>query len=341
MKELRHRDADFLALQEVSTEAFRDDLSPELAKLDYKGVQWPKTRAKTMGEKDAMTVDGCAVFYKQSKWILLEKQVVEFATIAINRPDMKNQHDVFNRVMPKDNIAVVCFFESRLTGARLILVNAHLTWEVALADVKLIQTGILMEQVNKLAEKFAKMPPLKEKKMIVLPTDEGEVRPPQIEPGPSQEYRSSTDIPIMVCGDFNSTQDSSVCELLGKGRVPPDHPELAGFQYGSFTRDGIEHPFSLRDAYAHIKNSADEIPFTNYTPGFADVIDYIYYSANSLEVVELLGGPDHSDWKRFPAFPYWWYPADHIQLMAEFVIKGRKEKKIQDGERSTSRSTRG
>lgn len=328
--ELAHRDADFLALQEVSTDAFKESLSAPLARLDYKGVHWPKTRYRTMPEKEAQSVDGCAVFYKQSKFILLDRQVIEFASIAINRPDMKNQHDVFNRVMPKDNIAVVCFFESRLTGARVILVNAHLTWEVSLADVKVIQTGILMEQVTKLAEKYARWPAVKDKKMITIPRGEDEEpddQPPQAEPGPSQEYRTNTEIPLLVCGDFNSTEDSAVYELLSKGHVAPEHAELANHQYGNFTRDGIEHPFSLRDAYAHTKNTADQMTFTNYTPSFTDVIDYIWYSTNSLEVVSVLGPPNMEYLSRIPAFPYWHYPADHIQIMSEFVIKGRKENK--------------
>lgn len=327
LRELRIRDADFLALQEVSTDAFKEDLSPELAQMDYKGVHWPKSRARTMSEKDAQTVDGCAVFYKQSKFILLDKQLIEFATIAINRPDMKNQHDVFNRVMPKDNIAVICFFESRVTGARIILVNVHLTWDSALADVKVIQTGILMEHVTKLAEKYARWPAVKDKKLFTLSGEEGDNPIPKIDPGPSQEYRVNTEIPLLVCGDFNSTEDSSVYELMSMGRVPPDHLDLSSYQYGSFTRDGIEHPFSLRDAYAHIKNTPDELPFTNYTPGFADVIDYIWYTTNTLEVVDLLGPPDSGYLKRVPAFPTWHFPADHLEIMAEFVIKGRKDKK--------------
>jgi len=327
LEELHDKDADFLALQEVSTEAFKEDLSPALAVMDYKGVHWPKTRAKTMSERDAQGVDGCAVFYKHSKFILLDKQVIEFATIAINRPDMKNQHDVFNRVMPKDNIAVICFFESRVTGARMILVNVHLTWDIALADVKLIQTGILMEHVTKMAEKYARWPALQDKKMTTFPAEEGQPTPAPIEPGPSQEYRTNTEIPLFVCGDFNSTEDSSVFDLMSKGRVPPDHVELSNYQYGSFTRDGIEHPFSLRDSYAHTKGTADELPWTNYTPGFTDVIDYIWYSTNTLEVVSVLGPPDASYLSRIPAFPFWHFPADHIQIMTEFVIKGRKEKK--------------
>lgn len=328
MEELRIREADFLALQEVSTESFKEDFSPALAQMDYKGVHWPKSRARTMSEKDAQTVDGCAVFYKHSKFILLDKQLIEFASIAINRPDMKNQHDVFNRVMPKDNIAVICFFESRLTGARVILVNLHLTWDFALADVKVIQTGILMEHVTKLAEKYARWPAVKDKKMIQLPKSEGEAAaPPQADPGPSQEYRLNTEIPLLVCGDFNSTEGSSVCDLMSRGRVSPDHSDLSSYQYGSFTRDGIEHPFSLRDSYAATKGTADELPFTNYTPGFTDTIDYIWYSTNTLEVVSVLGPPEPTHLTRIPAFPHWHYPADHIQLMTEFVIKGRKDKK--------------
>jgi len=330
MQEIRDRDADILCLQEIATDTFRDFFSPDLAAYDYKGIHWPRPKAKTMSEKDAQAVDGCAIFYKASKYMLLDKQLIDYATIAINRPDMKNQHDIFNRVMPKDNIGIICLFESRGTGARMIVANTHLAWEPTLADVKLVQTAILMENVTKLAEKYSRFPPCKDKKMIQIPTgeDEEQEKPKDLpEPAPSQEYRNNTDIPLFVCGDYNSTADSSVYELLSEGRVSPEHPELAPFQYGTFTRDGIEHPFSLRSAYVHLNGTPDELSFTNYVPGFAQVIDYIWYSTNTLEVVELLGPPDRQHLKRVPGFPNYHFPADHIQIMAEFVIKARKDKK--------------
>ncbi|KAL1877564.1 hypothetical protein VTK73DRAFT_8553 [Phialemonium thermophilum] len=329
MQEIRDRDADFLCLQEIATDTYRDFFSPELATLDYKGVHWPRPKAKTMSEKDAQVVDGCAVFYKASKFILLDKQLIDYATIAINRPDMKSQHDIFNRVMPKDNIGIICFFESRQTGARLIVINTHLAWEPTLADVKLVQTAILMENVTRLAEKYARWPPCKDKKSMQLPGTMEDGQPKDLpEPAPSQEYRNNTDLPMILCGDFNSTPDSSVYELLSHGRVSGDHPEIAPFQYGSLTRDGIEHPFSMRSAYVHLNGTPDELPFTNYVPSFSGVIDYIWYSTNTLEVVELLGPPDRQHLKRVPGFPNYHFPADHIQLMAEFVIKARKDKKV-------------
>ncbi len=151
LEEIRRRDADFLCLQEVTTEALRETFAPELAKDDYKAIHWPRSKAKTMSERDAAIVDGCAIFFRGSKFILLDKQLIDFQNIAINRPDMKSQHDIFNRVMPKDNIAIVGFFESRRTGARMIIVNAHLAWEGTLADVKIVQTALIMDFVTRQA----------------------------------------------------------------------------------------------------------------------------------------------------------------------------------------------
>ncbi|KAI5865379.1 glucose-repressible alcohol dehydrogenase transcriptional effector [Durotheca rogersii] len=346
MREFRERDVDILCLQETAMDAFNDFFTPELAKHGYEGVFYPKTRVKHLTGKDQQSVDGCSIFYKSEKYIMLDKQLVDFRQTAINRPDMKMADDVFNRVMPKDTIAVYCFFESRFTGNRFIVVNAHLCWESFLADVKAVQTGILMELVTKQSEKYTRKPPLPMSEKI-LPRSEssdGDSGVPAAEypePAPSQEYRNNTDIPLLVCGDYNSMADSSVYELLEKGRIPPDHPDLVGHSYGNFTRDGIEHPFSLRNAYAHLFGTSDELTFTNYTPTFSGVIDYIWYTTNTLDVVELLGPPDYEYLKRVPGFPNYHFPADHIQIMGDFVFKSRKEKKVaadQDRSGGSSRS---
>ncbi|KAI2602455.1 glucose-repressible alcohol dehydrogenase transcriptional effector [Hypoxylon sp. NC1633] len=338
MREFRERDADILCLQETAMDAFHHFFTPELAEYGYKGVFHVKTRYKHLTGKDQQSVDGCSIFYKSDKYILLDTQLVDFRQTAINRPDMKSADDVFNRVMPKDTIAVYCFFESRFTGNRFIVVNAHLCWESYLADVKAVQTGILMELVTKQAEKYTRREavPIDEKRLQKSATaagdsDDSDDYP---DPAPSQEYRTNTDIPLLLCGDYNSMADSSVYELLEKGRIPPDHPDLVGHSYGNFTRDGIEHPFSLRNSYAHLFGTPDELTFTNYTPTFSGVIDYIWYTTNTLDVVELLGPPDYEYLKRVPGFPNYHFPADHIQIMGDFVFKPRKEKKVSSGDKS-------
>ncbi|KAH9224002.1 Endonuclease/exonuclease/phosphatase [Leptodontidium sp. 2 PMI_412] len=329
LADIRANDADFVCLQEVDTDTFREFFSMKLAYNEYKGVFWPRGRANTMSEKDAKTVDGCATFYKSNKYILLDKHLIDFKSVAINRPDMKNQHDIFNRIMPRDHIGVATFFENRQTGSRLILVNTHLFWDPAYADVKLIQTAILIGEVSRLAEKYATWPACKDKKAYVLADENADQdAPPEPTPQPSKEYANKSAIPLVICADQNSTPDSSVFELLAKGAVRPNHPELGGRSYGNFTKEGggIEHPFSLRSAYTNLDKTPVAVPFTNYVPTFKGIIDHIWYSTNALENISLLGQVDPEYMKTVPGFPNYHYPSDHLSLMAEFAVKGSKAK---------------
>ncbi|KAF2835829.1 hypothetical protein M501DRAFT_941219 [Patellaria atrata CBS 101060] len=328
LDEIRNRNADIICLQEVDLESFNDFFRSALAHNDYKGVFWNKSRAKTMGEREAKLVDGCATFYRNKRFILLDKQLIAFGNIAINRPDMKGEHDIFNRVMPRDDIAVVCFFEDRMKGTRLIVVNAHVFWDPVFKDVKVVQVAILMEQITKLAEQYAKWPPCKDKALYRF-ADEDKIGEESAElpeePAPSMEYGEGPQIPLIMCGDYNSLpNDSGVYELLASGSLSSAHSDLNGRKYGNFTRDGMSHPFSLRSAYNHV----GELNFTNYTPTFTGVIDYIWYSTNALNVTGLLGEIDKEYLQRVPGFPNYHFPSDHLALQAQFSVKGRKEKKI-------------
>ncbi|KAK0735407.1 Endonuclease/exonuclease/phosphatase [Apiosordaria backusii] len=329
LDEISDRNPDILCLQEISRDAYQEEFSPDLAKLGYRGVQWSRPKIKTMAPNVAGGVDGCATFWKSDKWIILQKEMLDYAQLTMARPDLKQNHDVYNRAMGKDNIGTICMLESRTTGARMIVANTHLAWEPDLSDVKLLQTACLMENVAKLGDKWARMPPMaiKDKKAIQGILEEGEERQELPEPGPSQEYRNNTDIPLLICGDYNSTPSSGVYEFLATGRLSKDHPEWLGRKYGNFSRDGVEHTFNLRSAYAHLKGGPQELTFTNYTPTFREVIDYIWYSTNTLELVSLLGPPDKQTLTRIPGFPYYHFPSDHIQIMAEYVIRPRKDKR--------------
>ena len=52
----------------METDQFYSFFLPELQELGYDGVFSPKSRAKTMSEQDRRYVDGCAIFYRTSKW---------------------------------------------------------------------------------------------------------------------------------------------------------------------------------------------------------------------------------------------------------------------------------
>lgn len=330
LEDIRLQNADFVCLQEVDDHTFKEYFCVELAHNGYKGIFWARTRSRTMGFLESKNVDGCATFYKHKKYICLDKTLVDFANLAINRPDMSKQADIFNRVMPRDHIGVVTFFENIVTGSRLILANTHFFWDPAYSDVKLIQAAMLLGEISRLAEKWVNHPAQKdkEKRRIVLADDEGTGEPEvELVPGPSKEYFSKTQIPLVICADQNSEMHSTVSELFTKGTVKPDIPEFKGRAYGNFTKDGIEHPFQLRSAYTNLDKSPEAVPYTNYTPGFRGVIDHIWYSTNALDNTALLGKVDEEYMATVPGFPNYHFPSDHIALMAEFSMKSSKTKK--------------
>jgi CCR4-NOT transcription complex subunit 6 len=220
----------------------------------------------------------------------------------MRRPDLKKTEDMFNRVMNRDHIAVVTLLEHRHSGSRLIIANAHLYWDHDFRDVKIVQVGILVDELQRISSDFAKLPSR-------LNLGEGYDKAPT--------YSNGGKIPMIVCGDYNSLPDSGVYEYITKGSLAADHPDFMGHIYGKYTSEGLSHRFPLKSAYSHI----GELPFTNYTPGFHGSIDYLFYTTNSLSVTGLLGELDREYMKRVVGFPNAHLPSDHVSVLAEFKIK--------------------
>ncbi|KAM0750508.1 hypothetical protein T439DRAFT_326471 [Meredithblackwellia eburnea MCA 4105] len=302
LQEILNYSPDIVCLQELDTEQYEEYFSEALSGQDYNGVHYPKSRARTMSGDEKRHVDGCATFYKASKFALVEQQVLEFNQIALRRPDFKKTEDVFNRVMIKDTVAVVTLLEHRDSGARLIVANAHITWDPEYRDVKLVQVAMLTDELNRISNDFAKLPPR-------LNLAEGYDAAPT--------YTNGNKIPTVICGDFNSVPESGVYEYLVRGNVVKDHPDFMNHTYGKYTSEGMSHSMSIKSAYSHV----NELPFTNFTPGFLGVLDYIFYSANSLSVAGLLGEVDQDYLASSVGWPSAHFPSDHLSLLAELKFR--------------------
>ncbi|KAJ9628204.1 Glucose-repressible alcohol dehydrogenase transcriptional effector [Knufia peltigerae] len=317
LEEIREINADIVCLQELDRTSYDEFFRAELSRSGYKGYYAQKSRAETLGE-NAKFVDGCGTFWKDKKYMQLDSQHLVLGRKAVERSGTSVSADMLNRVWQRDDIATVVFLENRVTGSRVIVANAHVYWDPAFKDVKLIQTAVLMEEVGKLADKYCKMPPATNKQAFRFSEVEDEELP---EPGPSLSYTSGTQIPMIICGDFNSGANSAVYELFTQKGMSARHNDLAGRDYGSLTDIGLQHQFTLKSSYAAIE---DEMPFTNYTPSFVDVLDYIWYSSNTLRVTGLLGAVDPEYLKRVPGFPNFHFPSDHIAIVAEFKVEKQR-----------------
>ncbi|CAG8618205.1 4058_t:CDS:2 [Paraglomus occultum] len=280
--------ADIVCLQEVDTSQYEEFFKDQLrAQADYDSVYWPKSRAKTMSEWEKKTVDGCATFFKASKYTLIDKQLIEFNQVALQRPDFKKTDEMFNRVITKDNIAIVTLLENKETQARLIVANCHIHWDPSYADVKLVQVAMLTDELEKYAEKWCAQ-----------------------STNPIHNYSPPTKMSTIICGDFNSTPESGVYDFLSHGTVQQDHHDFGDHVYGTYTSEGLSHRFSLKSAYANI----EELPFTNFTPSFTGVIDYIWYTTHSLTVTGLLGGIDKEYVSKMVGFPNVHFPSESVKF---------------------------
>jgi CCR4-NOT transcription complex subunit 6 len=83
--------------------------------------------------------------------------MMEFNQLAA--ANSKDASDMLNRVMTKDNIGIVALLETNedysygpstdRTRRQLIVSNVHMAWEPEYSDVKLIQTVLLMQFLQK------------------------------------------------------------------------------------------------------------------------------------------------------------------------------------------------
>eukprot|EP00041_Stephanoeca_diplocostata_P015711 m.300842 g.300842 ORF g.300842 m.300842 type:complete len:456 (-) comp20132_c0_seq4:377-1744(-) len=113
---------DVVCLQEVEQSAFASYFFPILQARGYSGAI--ETR---MGK-----TDGCATFYRKSRFVLLEKERV-------------NLYHEGGREMDRGNIGLITLLQHRSHQRRILCVaNTHLVYNPKRGDIKLAQCAILM-----------------------------------------------------------------------------------------------------------------------------------------------------------------------------------------------------
>uniref|UniRef100_A0A8D2PH56 Phosphodiesterase 12 n=1 Tax=Zosterops lateralis melanops TaxID=1220523 RepID=A0A8D2PH56_ZOSLA len=95
-------------------------------------------------------------------------------------------------------------------------------------------------------------------------------------------------IPVIFCGDFNSTPSSGAYNFISKR-----------------CSMSLSHPFKLLSA-------CGEPAYTNYVGGFHGCLDYIFIDRNALEVEQVIPLPSHEEITTHQALPSVSHPSDHI-----------------------------
>lgn len=309
LNEIITNSADIICLQEVSTEQFYSFFFPHLAIEGYDGIFSPKSRARTMSQVKSKHVDGCAIFFKKNKFALIEKHLMEFNQLAMANAEGSNE--MLNRVMTKDNIGLAALLEAKsdtckCSNNELLLVStAHIHWDPEDCDVKLIQTMMLMNELKSIID------------TVTVNNSNGQFT-----------SRDPNNMPLILCGDFNSLPHSGVIEFLSKGKISSNHADFKQFGYKDALSklssqqlneqsNEFTHPFKMDKAYPD-----GVLPYTNYTLDFKGIIDYIFVSKKHISVIGLLG-PLDSDWikeNNVLGFPHPHVPSDHFSLMVQLQL---------------------
>lgn len=212
--------------------------------------------------------------------------------MALQKPDFRKSDATFDRFFSKDNIAGIALLRHIGTQTLISVANSHIHWDPECADVKLIQVAMLTEELEKLCKRWSAVHNIH----------------------PNSHHST---VPALLCGDFNSEPHSGVYELLSLGTCRPNHPDLGRHAYGGYVSGGLRHGLGLRSIFGD-----NEPRFTNFTPRFKGVIDYIWYSQSMLACTSVMGGIDDDAYlAKAVGFPNHHFPSDHISLVASFQFR--------------------
>ena len=297
LREIVDASPDVLCLQEIQADHYENHVYAALSDAGYEGVFKQKTR-QSMGL--AGKVDGCALFWKRTRFHLVESYSIEFNEVAQRQATQvlglnlrSEEGSAFLNRLSKDNVAQLVVLEFIQAGRssreinQVCIANTHLYSNKEFPDVKLWQSWQLLQEL----ESFI--------------------------------IGRGSNLPLVICGDFNSTPDTAVYDLMMRQSVHPGHPDInyTGDDVPNVLPDAmnITHSFQLGSVYQTILG--EEPWTTNYTENFKGVLDYVWYSAQNIMPLSVAAMPTEEQLTRYgQALPSTQYSSDHIMLISDMQI---------------------
>ncbi|KAI5180884.1 CCR4-NOT transcription complex subunit 6 [Nematocida sp. AWRm80] len=279
LQEITSYGLDILCVQEMNSIGYQGYFREQLKlRADMDSVFYQKSRAKTLSEIDKRAVDGCATFWKNMIFTLVEQRCISLSQIFPQKTIEENEH-IANRILTKDNIALVVVLERKAEDKHyIIVVNTHIHWDPEYPDVKTLQGIMILKEIETISKRY-----------------------------PGAE--------LVITGDFNSLPSSSLYELYSTGEMKPNSKYLLNYSYEPYTSKGYSHSLNLKDSYSFVN-----LNFTNFTPTFSGVIDYIWYNDKLLPICSL-GPIDEEYTSKIVGLPTHHYPSDHLILVTQFKCR--------------------
>jgi len=283
LRDLIYFRCDILCLQEVEDSAFeyfKEKLEQHLCCYDQ---IFSYAELREIYEVDVYQPThkaGNAVFWNRNKFKLIEKHSFLFLDLLDEFDDLVLDPFFEQRFTLRDNSFTLVLLTHLATGQTICVANTHIYWNPVESDVKLMQTYCLLRKIHTLlAPRFS-------------------------------------NIPVMICGDFNSMEDSEVYSFMSHGL--DNKIEIPKSIFKNVEESQLHNYFELKSAYFEVLGK--EPKFTNYTPFFQGVLDYIWVTKQlQVEDVLLLEEVDGSIRQQF-GIPNSFFPSDHLPILANLAL---------------------
>ncbi|KAK9529595.1 hypothetical protein VZT92_013676 [Zoarces viviparus] len=272
-KELAGYNADIVCLQEVDKGVFSDSLTPALDAFGLDGVFRIKEKQH----------EGLATFYRRSKFQLLSQHDIVLSEALTSDPihstlleSVSANSGLKGKILKRSTAMQVSVLEDlKKPGRKVCVANTHLYWHPKGGNVRLVQMGVALQHLSHVINEVA--------------------------PG----------APLLFCGDFNSSPNSGVFQLLSETAVPLQHADWSSS--GPEESCGME----LLSTFPPLLSACSQPAYTNYVGGFHGCLDYIFIQPDSMQVEQVIPLPTHQEVTTYEALPSVAHPSDHIALICD------------------------
>lgn len=280
-KEIMGYNADIICLQEVDEKVYVTDLVPFLTDLQYDS---------TFSKKGRKVGEGVACFFHQSKFKLINSYTICLADELSTNPIfaelwelLKDNNKLIDRFKDRATCVSVTLLESTNDPNEVILVgNTHLYFHPDADHIRLLQAGMAVLFLEHFRAELTNSFP---------------------------DARTT----VIMCGDFNSTPDCGVYQLMTTQWIPDDYKDWKSNAEEAIWNISLSHTIPLLSACG-----TPEV--TNYTVGFKGCLDYIFYQYTNLTVTQVIPFPSEEELKEHAALPSVFFPSDHIAQVCDLRL---------------------
>ncbi|XP_044752653.1 2',5'-phosphodiesterase 12 [Coccinella septempunctata] len=278
LKELLGYNADIICLQEVDRKVYNHDLTPFFSRLGFEG---------DYAIKGGEVAEGVACFFSLEKFVKLESSRVVFSEHLDKDPiysqiweKISANEPLVTRIMDLKSTLQTVLLQSKVMENELVLLaNTHLYFHPDADHIRLIQGGLAITYIQSCLDNFKSKYPDRR-------------------------------ISVIFCGDFNSVPECGIFKLYTTGFVPDDFIDF------SSNKDEEVKNLELRQNIP-LDSACGTPQYTNFTSGFADCLDYIFYQKTNLKVTQVVPLPSNEELTQHTALPSIVAPSDHVALISD------------------------